>query len=632
MNLKILFFMTFITLFFRIFNRIFFLIFLFGTLNIFASINDKISSIDKYSSQLHSQIDTMEWKNVVGYCNSLLKNKKTTPQQSFVINRELSSGYVKMSEYSKALQYSLEALLVAEKINDTFLTAIANSQIGTVYYRLKKYDKSKEHLLSAIRILSKYEDSKYLGYANYKMAIASEDSKDIKGAYDYYMKALKIFEKEGSCRDMADVYNGLASWNYKQRKIEKTTLYANKALEKFLECGEKNDVAAMYTNIAALFNLQKQHNKAIEYNNKAIEIATQIGALNQISEAYLNLSETYSYLNDYKKAYENHVLYDKFNDSIFSLETNKHILELNAKYETAKKEKEISEHKSKLSQKDGELKNTKIITYFLFAIIILAILIAVFIHLRMIDRKKFLNELKKKNDELKDNNDAKDRFFSIISHDLSSPITSFTKIIEVLDSSLDDIPKEELKDYISSLHQSSCNIRLLLNNLLQWSVKQSGHFNPEFERREIGELVNNSFACQCQVAKEKNINILVDKPNDVFVNVDVKMIETVVRNIVSNAVKFSPNNSQININIKEIDDKVEVVIIDRGEGLSNEDIDRLFKIGENTNKIGKDKSQKGSGLGLILCKELLDLNFGEIKAERNEFGGMSFIVKLNKSK
>ncbi len=225
---------------------------------------------------------------------------------------------------------------------------------------------------------------------------------------------------------------------------------------------------------------------------------------------------------------------------------------------------------------------------------------------------------------LKELNASKDKFFSIISHDLRSPFTSIIGFAEVILEDLDTLSKEDIKEFTSNIYKSSKNIQNLLENLLQWSRIQTGRieFNPI--NFELNNLINDVLALYHVNAARKKITLsnLVEK--QYTVNADKFMIDTVLRNLVSNSIKFTRQGGEIKINVDKFDDGFIVVTVsDNGVGIKEEVIEKLFKIDTHVTTKGTEK-EKGTGLGLILCKEFIEKNNGRIWVESKVNEGSSF--------
>lgn len=240
-----------------------------------------------------------------------------------------------------------------------------------------------------------------------------------------------------------------------------------------------------------------------------------------------------------------------------------------------------------------------------------------------------LNEmLGESESRLKELNASKDKFFSIISHDLRSPFTSITGFAEVMLEDIDTLSKEEIKEFTGSIHKSSKNIQNLLENLLQWSKIQTGRieFNPI--NFDLNNLVNEVIALYHVNAARKKITLTADINEQYNLNADKFMIDTIIRNLVSNSIKFTPQGGEIIIKAEENEEnKLLISIADNGVGMKEEILAKLFKIDEHVTTKGTEK-EKGSGLGLILCKEFVEKHAGKIWAESKLEEGSVFKLTI----
>jgi len=234
-----------------------------------------------------------------------------------------------------------------------------------------------------------------------------------------------------------------------------------------------------------------------------------------------------------------------------------------------------------------------------------------------------ITERKKGEVRLKELNANKDKFFSIISHDLRSPFTAITGLSTFLLSEFNSLTNEELREYIATIDKSSKRVYGLLENLLDWSRVQTGRmiFKPEiFNMNTIVAEVIKLFEINFE-----NKNIIVDFKNikGSLVFADYEMVYTILRNLVSNAIKFTQVNGSVEIKLKQQPDSVLVSIIDDGIGMDEETLAKLFRIDVQYTTSGTIQ-EKGSGLGLILCKELVEMNKGKIWVESNKETGTTF--------
>jgi signal transduction histidine kinase/ligand-binding sensor domain-containing protein len=254
-------------------------------------------------------------------------------------------------------------------------------------------------------------------------------------------------------------------------------------------------------------------------------------------------------------------------------------------------------------------------------------------------QKEEINEqkliLEKTNVELKRLNDTKDKFFSIIGHDLRSPFNAILGFTELLEDEFDRFNELEKKRFISNIRTASNNAYKLLHNLLEWSSSQAGlkEFRPSVF--DLTLSVNDSLNFIRSQSQQKKIRIKSTIPVNTLVYADQNMLSTVFRNLVSNAVKFTYEGGEILIStsgmmdIQSLHDENNIVVLvsDNGTGIYPEDFDKLFSIEKKTKREGTAKEQ-GTGLGLIICKEFIERNSGRIWAENNPGKGSTFYFTI----
>lgn len=232
-------------------------------------------------------------------------------------------------------------------------------------------------------------------------------------------------------------------------------------------------------------------------------------------------------------------------------------------------------------------------------------------------------------EELKEANATKDKFFSIIAHDLKNPFGALKNLTEILKDMYNEFSEEEKTEIISEMYKSAHKVYELLENLLTWSRSQRGKIEFQPEETNLKLIIYNSFELLKEAANKKNIKLTDATPDEFIINCDVNMITTVVRNLVSNAIKFTPEGGEIKIFTEENDQEVIVSVQDSGIGIAKEDIAKLFRIDVHHTTIGTS-DEKGTGLGLILCKEFIDKHNGRIWVESEPGRGATFKFALPK--
>ncbi len=233
---------------------------------------------------------------------------------------------------------------------------------------------------------------------------------------------------------------------------------------------------------------------------------------------------------------------------------------------------------------------------------------------------------KKIEQELKASNATKDKLFSIIAHDLRGPIGNFQNVIEIVTGDY-DLPYTEKIDLLKDLYD---NVKLaleLLENLLLWSRSQLGTLSFNKIDINIHQCIQDNLALVNPVAASKGIQFIDDCCPEIMVPADSNMLNLIIRNLLSNAIKFTPEKGQIAINVKELDARVKISISDTGIGIPQENINKLLAPHEFFSTYGTN-NEKGSGLGLKLCKEFVECHGGEILIESEEGKGSTFSFDL----
>lgn len=230
-------------------------------------------------------------------------------------------------------------------------------------------------------------------------------------------------------------------------------------------------------------------------------------------------------------------------------------------------------------------------------------------------------------DELKALNASKDKFFSIVAHDLKSPFQGLLGFSEFLYNDFDILTEKEKKEYIGHVRSSARNAHNLLDNLLQWSRLQTGRLEVEPQKLNLYSVVNSVVELLIPNAVRKRITLLNNVNKFSFVTADMNMLSSIIRNLISNAIKFTKQDGVVLVESDSSEGLTKLKIIDNGIGINDEDIVKLFKIDQQITGIGT-MDEKGTGLGLLLCKEMVELNGGSISVESESGKGSKFTVTL----
>jgi signal transduction histidine kinase len=248
-----------------------------------------------------------------------------------------------------------------------------------------------------------------------------------------------------------------------------------------------------------------------------------------------------------------------------------------------------------------------------------------------IDKKYKEEKIIRYSEELKESNATKDKFFSIVAHDLKSPFHGLLGLTRMIVEEYDSMNENEVMTYLKAIKDSTESTYKLIENLLEWSRLQSGKmkYNPTLQN--MFTIVEDTRILLNQVAKLKNINLRNKLGHQSFIWGDDNMLQSLIQNLISNAIKFTPGGGSIEISENQFDNYIEYIVSDTGVGIKEADINKLFRIDVSFTTVGTQK-EKGSGLGLALCKEIVNIHSGNISLKSEVGVGTQIIFTLNKPK
>ena len=243
------------------------------------------------------------------------------------------------------------------------------------------------------------------------------------------------------------------------------------------------------------------------------------------------------------------------------------------------------------------------------------------------DRKNAEQALKKNEAKLKDLNATKDKFFSIIAHDLKNPLNTIVAFSELILNNFNKYEPQKISKFLEAIHQSSQQAYVLLENLLIWAHSQTGiiRFNPH--NLSVNHLISDNINLLINQAIEKNISIVFSLKDDYMVSADKNMADTILRNLLTNAIKYTPSGGKIDVYTELYRQQVRIYIKDSGIGMSSKVRNSLFLI-DKTVSIPGTANEKGTGLGLILCKDFVEKHGGKIWVESEPEKGSNFVFSL----
>jgi signal transduction histidine kinase/tetratricopeptide (TPR) repeat protein len=605
--------------------------------------NDQRDIASYYSSIASIYVQLSDYKNAIeNYIFSLEITKTINNENALaLIFNSLGNIYHEISSYEEALKYFLDALAIYEKNNDKSGISMIYNNLGIVYQSLKENDKALNYYEKSLEMDRAADYKEGVASALNNIGTAYDEKGDKVKALEYYNQALEI-NKELDLKDgIATALNNIGLIYLDLGEYEKAYENLWESTKLIKEINDLYDLSNSYNNLANLFLQQKQYNEAKNYLGLASELAKKLNSKEYLAESYELYSKLFTEQNDYKKAMEYFKLYSEVQDSIFERASNNSMAEMKIKYET-----EFLETENKILKKDNEIhllelqkqKNQK--KYWIaFSILIFALAGLGFNQVRL--KKKTNTLLKSKNNQLNEANDklvlsennlkelnaTKDKFFSIIAHDLKNPFQSLLGFSETLSTQIDKLEKNDIVEYSRLINESSQNLFNLLSNLLQWAKSQLGNVNVSPSDTNLYDSLDDVLSFLEITANKKKITITNKVPEEVVIFADKHIVSTLLRNLISNAIKFTNIGGEIIISSAKTEKEVSISVKDNGKGISEENLKKLFRIDQEYSTKGTE-NESGTGLGLILCKDLVTQSNGEIFVESILGKGSNFKFTL----
>jgi signal transduction histidine kinase len=530
--------------------------------------------------------------------------------------------YFVQAEYSLSLENHLKALRTYEKLKDEYGVAQAYGNIGVLYKNQNKNTEALQYHQKGLAIFRKLKDESAVARSLNNIGVIYKNQEKYLEALPYLEESLKLKQKAEDKRGQANTLANLGIIYSKQNKITQAVESQSQALRLFTEEENQEGIALIHFNLSEVYLLQRDFTKATENAQKSLSIAKKLNTKRQIREAVKVLYQIEYQQANYQSASDYQAQYIALNDSIYTEESAKALAEMQTKYETEKKEKKILQ----LNLEKETQRNWRI-----FFVIIAALLLVILAILWRFYRLKIKTNtlLGLKNAELEILNATKDKLFAVIAHDLKNPLSAFRSITQSLSNNVFNISKEEINYFLQELNRTSSGLYDLLQNLLQWAVTQSGRLPFQPEQIDLCEIATENICLLEANANEKRLIIDNQISAETLAFADKNMVKTIVRNLLSNAIKFTPEGGEIRITAEKQDPAWLMHIQDTGIGIASGDVPKLFKIEADTHTIGQSE-EKGTGLGLILCKELVEKNQGKIcvKSELGKGSVFSFSVPV----
>jgi signal transduction histidine kinase len=550
---------------------------------------------------------------------------------------DLAAIYMNMGEYEAAMEYKNMALALEEKYGDEDALAKSYDEIAFLYAKVGTNERALNFCSKSISLREKMGNK--LGLANsYKtLGLVYSQMSTASQALEYLRKASEIYKATNQNIALSDVMNLTGDVYFKEKNYIEADTYYKQARFIKSQIGDKKGETYTLLNIGKNQMEMKAYPLATESFKQALALAKKLDYEEYIKECYLKLSNVSEASGYASTALAYYKLYDEFQRKTIEEVTQKKIAEIHDVIETSRKQRELmvltKEQKiHQLEKQQAEAKQNNYLMLIAFSMFL--VFAAGFGIVKIREANKQLEKqnaiIHQKTLALEELDRTKNRFFSIIAHDLKGPLNSLTGFSALVINHIEFLSKDEIKMIAENLDKSVKNLTEFLNNLLTWSRSQMDNIQFEPKKLLMANLVNEIIDLHQIAADNKNIQLVSTITVDTQIYADENAVKTILRNLVSNALKFTKEGGKVTLAAKAQDDKyIQLTITDTGVGMPEEVVEKIFRIDTKHSTQGT-KGETGTGLGLVLCKEFAEKNGGSISVESIVDLGTTFKVILPK--
>ena len=573
-------------------------------------------------------------------------------------------------EGNRALQYAEEARVLAEKLQYKRGLGKVQANIGWMYYRQGKYSKALKISADALEINQEVGDKREIANCLINIGAVNVEEQLYPAAIANYKKAYELGRELGVNTIKSRSLNNIAFAFLKMGQLDSARHYTLRAINENVNddfravfskrtlgdilYGEGNYAAALekwkeclklataqsnnFLIVSTLVRLGKTHlrlnetEQAIAYLNQALSIGEKYKLKSELRDSFKELANAYVLKNDFKSAYSYQNQFHLLNDSLLEQRTGEQMAVTQAKFESDIKNSQIELLMKDALLKENELRLQRTLLYVgVGGLVLLLALVLILtrsnrrsqaINRMLAEKNVFINEQAQ---QLAALNSTKDKLFSILGHDLRSPLNSLRGMMDLLNKSI--LTQDEFVSFSKKIKTNVDYVYADLDNLLSWAQSQQKGLKSAIEELGLYDVIIEKVELLAESSSVKAITIHVDVDRDLGVRADKNQLGLIIRNLVSNAIKFSNEGGVVIIGAIKKKDQVEISVTDKGVGIDVADTEKLFRVGVNFSKPGT-KNEKGIGLGLLLVKEFVELNNGTIRVTSKLGEGSTFTFSL----
>lgn len=582
------------------------------------------------------------YKQALIYLNqALVINKRIQDQKALADNyKNIGVVYYSQGDLSKALDFYYPGLVIAVKNHYNGPSAELYNDIGLVLQAMEVYPKAVENYEKALKLFSGTKNYQAIATVNENIGEVLLAQKEYSKAIGYLSSSLKVAKSQGDIDGLCSLYTDLGLCYAYQGKGTMAVSYLDTAVRLSQKYKYVYNQAYALIGLSTAYNLQKEYSKAFQHAIAGQALAIKLGNLSVRANAALQLSKTLAGLGKYDDAYAYLNEYMEMRAKLKDNESIQKLTSFNYALDFEAKERQMQEQQREQTllyqQKIAGQRSLNII----FGIGILAMIIIAVNYYRQRRKQQQINtKLEEKNYEvlqqkvsldeqtyaLNDLNKLKDRLISILAHDLRAPLSTLRGMFDLLTD--DTITHEEMLDMIPSVLKKLEYTSDFLDTLLFWINSQMESFVSSVTTFSVKDVVRYEVENYQDAAEQKGVKLIDNVPNGLSASADSNSIRIVIRNLITNAIKFTGKGDSVEVlSEKQGDNNIIIKVRDTGMGMSAEQANKLFK-SKVDSKTGTN-NELGTGMGLLFCKDLVEKCNGKIWVTSQPGVGTEFAFSI----
>ncbi len=576
-----------------------------------------------YSSAL--RLDNMALES------SLLANDSSMIARAY---NNVAHDYHDLGEYDESYYYFTQGYKFAKAAKDSFTMAVTIHNVGRVFKELGQYNRALDHLQISQKMSRQIHDAEGEPYSLDEIGDVLLRQGSYDSALSTLYKSLKESRKLNLTGLLPKSMSSIAKTYMQKGDFDAALKYYDTTYTLYSKNKDNYGIAEVELGRGVVYQKQERYDEALEYVTKSLNLAQKLNARILEIQCFSQLSSLWEMKGDYRKSLQYFKRFKQLEDTLFSQDMQAKLLRDQIRFETESKDSQIAALSQQQSTTEDALKRQEFVRNVLVVIVVLSAILLVSVY-RSGQRRREINmlllrhqqETEKRSEELERLNQVKDKFFSIISHDLRSPINALSGLLDLLDKGA--VGPDELPKHIRELKTRFNHTRALLNNLLDWTLLQMDKLNLQKGKIDLKKLVDENIQLLGETPGKEIKLINEVEPNSIGL-ADSNTINLVIRNLITNAIKFTNDKGEVRIAAIPRENEWVVSVKDNGVGMPTEVLRILFdKTSPYTTR--GTANEKGTGLGLILCKEFVEKNGGRIWVESAEDYGSTFYFTLPKA-